>query len=210
VTPVEDPAEHAAQALRAIVARPLPQLYLAQVRWTERLALRALRARMDAVAQDGADEASDAAPRACTPRERFVGLLAQSVALGADDAVAALHLRILDGMLPDEARMVAALGRQGIAATVDVCVRGTRRSSDGAILERASSLGRMSGVAVPALTPVYLARLGGLGVVRFGGEDPRLEAQYDLLAASRWSAPRWRPGRRTAAWAHGWSRAAWA
>jgi hypothetical protein len=94
-----------------------------------------------------------------------------------------LHARILEQLLPDEARMLATLARLGRAATVDVQTRTARPGAGRAILELASSLGRMSGVTLPDRTPTYMAHLLAAGLIELLPEDASLEEQYDLLAA---------------------------
>lgn len=118
-------------------------------------------------------------------RAGMAELLNQSA--NADPARATEHLytTILRQLMPDEARILAALADGEPRPAVDVLLRtplgGTRR----VLLRNASSVGRHAGVSEPGLVPTYLTRLCRLGVVDIGEEDPDLGDQYDTLLTER-------------------------
>jgi hypothetical protein len=86
---------------------------------------------------------------------------------------------IISQLVPDEARIIAALADTRPRATCDV----VDKSRGGVVLlANASLIGATAGVAEPRNTPTYLARLRGFGLVGFGPEDEKLSGEYDALA----------------------------
>lgn len=86
---------------------------------------------------------------------------------------------IISQLVPDEARIVAALADALAHATVDVIDKSRGGST---LLAAASLIGFGAGVAEPRNTPTYLVRLRGFGLVEFGPEDEALADEYDALA----------------------------
>lgn len=89
---------------------------------------------------------------------------------------------IVSQLVPDEARMLAALSTGRTFAVVDVLARESGRSGrTRPVLSNASTLGAAAGVAVPSSTPTYLTRLEGLGLVEFVASSDELSSQYESL-----------------------------
>lgn len=100
---------------------------------------------------------------------------------------AALLQRAVDHLVPDEARILQLLGdrtpSQPAVPLVHIfCLTGTGLPGE-PLLENASTVGRNAGVSLPQLTPHYVGRLLGLGLVEVGPEDERLSDDYRALLA---------------------------
>lgn len=114
-------------------------------------------------------------------RAGMAELLNQSANADAIRAIEYLHTTILRALVPDEARILAALADGAPRPAVDVVVRTTLGGVQRTVLRNASSVGRQAGVSVPDYVPAYLTRLFRMGVVDIGDEDPTLAEQYDIL-----------------------------
>lgn len=90
---------------------------------------------------------------------------------------------IVSQLVPDEARILAALAEGGTFAAVDVVAKQVGRSTTRTVLANASAVGASAGTAEPQSTSTYLNRLKGFGLIEFGGADDSLAAQYTKLAA---------------------------
>lgn len=109
-------------------------------------------------------------------RVMMAELLERSVTLSRAESEEYLFATILRTLVPDEARMIAALADGSAHAVIDVAVRGGP-----VVLANASSLGRTAGVQLPAIVPVYLGRLLGFGLAELGPADSALSLHYELL-----------------------------
>src|SRR5882724_7018672 len=114
-------------------------------------------------------------------RAGMVELLNRSANADAARAAEYLHSTILRQLVPDEARILAALADGVPRPAVDVVVRTTLGGVQRTVLRNASSVGRHAGVSAPDYVPAYLTRLYRMGVVDIGDEDPALAEQYDIL-----------------------------
>ncbi len=94
-----------------------------------------------------------------------------------------LYGTVISQLVPDEARILAALADGTTFASGDVVARGRRRGGQRTVLANASTVGRLVGVGTPDNVPTYLTRMQTLGLVEFGPEDSSLETQYDILGA---------------------------
>jgi Abortive infection alpha len=162
----------------------------AELHHVERSVLGELRRRLDNV-----DPLADvpAAPAADAPRGNGGGppkqteplrvamaeLLTRSLEQTAQRAREYLYLTVLRQLLPDEARILAALADGSTYPLVHVDCR-TGVSSSRRLLANASTVGRAAGVAVPAQVPRYLTRLRQLDLIEIGEPDPALAVQYDI------------------------------
>lgn len=146
---------------------------------TERLALRALRARMDAVAPLPAPRE---APRDdVTPAAMLQALLERSLEQDTAGSRRDAHVVVLRQLVPDEARIIAALAEGPPAPLVHVLARaGGER-----ILENASLIGRSAALTLPSMTPAYVTHLRHLGLVQTGPEDQGQKEGYEMLMADR-------------------------
>lgn len=152
----------------------------------ERVVLSELRRRLDTV-DPLADGPADGPVRSTPParqteplRVAMAELLARSVEQTKQRAREYLYLALLRQLVPDEARILAALADGSAYPVIHVDrrsgVSGTRR-----VLSHASTVGRAAGVAVPASVPRYLSRLLHFDLVVLGDADPELGVQYDIL-----------------------------
>lgn len=118
-------------------------------------------------------------------RAGMAELLNQSANSDAEQATRFLYGTLLRQLVPDEARILAALSDGDPRPVVDVVVRtalgGTRRT----VLRNASSVGKHAGVSSLDLVPTYLARLHRVGLVDFADENDDLTEQYDILLTDR-------------------------
>jgi hypothetical protein len=162
---------------------------VSSVRWTERLVLGALRARMDAVAElppgtaDGAGQ-SAAATDSAPPSAEMETLLARSLVQSASHGRNEFHAKLLQELVPDEARILSALSDGSTAALVHIDRRGML-GGDRRRLENASSIGRTAALTLPHLTSTYVTHLLRLGLVQIGPEAPELKLDYEALLAER-------------------------
>ena len=111
------------------------------------------------------------------------GLLAraleQSTSAGKDE----LFHRILDQIVPDEARIISALSDGSASPLVSVHALSRAGLLGEALIENASLVGRTANVALPALTPTYVGHLLALGLLETGAEDTDLKDEYQILLA---------------------------
>lgn len=105
--------------------------------------------------------------------------LGQSTRSGQDE----LFHRILDQIVPDEARMISALSDGSSSPLVSVHALSRAGILGEALIENASLVGRTANVALPHLTPTYVGHLLSLGLVETGPEDETLKDEYQILLA---------------------------
>jgi hypothetical protein len=92
-----------------------------------------------------------------------------------------LHLRILRSMVPDEARILAALADGSRFPLIHIETRGP--GAGRTVLANASTVGRVAGVHLNSAVPVYVTHLFVLGLVQEGPQDDTLSDQYALLGS---------------------------
>lgn len=88
---------------------------------------------------------------------------------------------IISQLVPDEARIIAALANGTQYATVDVQIRTANRGRPRTHAANLSLIGRLLGVASPENTPTYLGRLQSFGLIEFDAPEDSLEHQYAAL-----------------------------
>jgi hypothetical protein len=108
-------------------------------------------------------------------------LLARSADVDQSTSRESLYGTILGQLVPDEARIIAALADGRPCAVIDVVAKrfGSRSRT---VVATASSVGPAAGVITIEAVPAYLTRLHGFGLVAFGPEDDQLRTQYETLA----------------------------
>jgi hypothetical protein len=131
--------------------------------------------------QRAADYIRNADPGTAPLRSAMSELLERSVEATRSDSREYLFGTIISQLVPDEARILAALSDGTRFAAVDV-VQKQRRGKDRVLVAHASAVGRQAGLVSPDNTPTYLGRLHGFGLVEFGPEDESLRVQYEILA----------------------------
>lgn len=152
-----------------------------------------VRTRLDAVAPPPPRAALHAAPEprfAPSPRSMMADLLSTSLEHDALSSEREYLVALLRQLLPDEARIIAALADGPPAPTVSVY----RRGSSDLLRSHASLIGRQAAVTLPSRTTRYVAHLLHLGLVELGPEDKGNEVGYELVLADREVRPALREG----------------
>lgn len=124
-------------------------------------------------------EEQPALPAGDPVRERMGRLLGRALTSTTASAREEYFLVLLAQLVPDEARIIAALAGGEPSPLVSVF----RRSNGEPVLENASLVGRTAAITLPSLTPRYLAHLLALGLVETGPEDERSKSGYELVLA---------------------------
>lgn len=122
------------------------------------------------------DPESDAAP---TPESVMRALMDRSMYDRPADSAAALHLALVQALLPDEARILAAVSDGNRYPVIHVAEPGV--GAPVFLTENSSTVGRAAGVALPHKTPVYLVRMLRLGLIEIGPEDVAMRDEYEML-----------------------------
>ena len=124
----------------------------------------------------GAD--SDPAPL----RTAMTELLTRSGDTTAGRSKEYLFGTIVSQLVPDEARVLAALAEGKRYATVDVVAKHVGRSTARTVFINASLIGAAAGITPSRNVATYLARLERFGLVEFGPAADELGEEYDKLA----------------------------
>ncbi|HEX3785987.1 MAG TPA: Abi-alpha family protein [Pseudonocardiaceae bacterium] len=114
-------------------------------------------------------------------RAGMAELLNRSANSDAEASKEFLYTTILRQLVPDEARIIAALADGVARPLIHVAERSAIGATQRTVLANASTVGRNAGVATPGFVPTYLTRLYRLSLVDIGEEDPGLSDQYDIL-----------------------------
>lgn len=93
-----------------------------------------------------------------------------------------LFHRILDQIVPDEARILGALSDGSTSPLVHVRAL-TATGAGPVLLQNASLVGRTANLALTNLTPMYVGHLLALGLVEVGPEDTAFKDEYQILTA---------------------------
>lgn len=164
----------------------------AELQQLERTVLGELRRRLDNVdplhdprATD--DGPADSAPKAAAPpkqteplRVAMAELLVRSMEQTKQRAKEYLYLTVLRQLLPDEARILAALADGSAYPVIHVDCR-TGVSGSRRLLANASTVGRSAGASELSSVPRYVTRLLHLDLVELDDADPTLSVHYDIL-----------------------------
>jgi hypothetical protein len=121
---------------------------------------------------------SDPAPL----RTAMTELLSRSSGTSAGKSREYLFGTIVSQLVPDEARILAALADGKAFATVDVVAKHVGRATPRTVLANASSVAATAGIAHARSSSTYLTRLHSFGLVEFGPAKDELGAEYDQLA----------------------------
>jgi hypothetical protein len=146
-------------------------------RRVENAILRRVRRRLDRVADTGPHQTgTDADPRVGLLNQ----LLADSLHTNLGRSRRDLHLRILRDLVPDEARILAAVSDGTRFPLLHIEVRGS--GGVRTVLANACTVGRAAGVHLHSAVPGYISHLRELGVLEEGPKEESLTDQYALLA----------------------------
>ncbi|HZZ96613.1 MAG TPA: Abi-alpha family protein [Jatrophihabitantaceae bacterium] len=126
----------------------------------------------------------NADPGTAPLRSAMSELLERSVEATRTDSREYLFGTIISQLVPDEARILAAMSDGTTFAAADVVVK-PRRGAQRTILANVSSVGRQAGLVSPDNVPTYLGRLHNFGLITFDEEDEDLGVQYDILATDQ-------------------------
>lgn len=118
--------------------------------------------------------------QAASPNQLLRTLLDRSMYSSPDRSRDALYLDLLGSLVPDEARILAALSDGSAYPVIHVAEPGAGGASAYA-LKNASTVGRSAGVSLPRYTPLYLTRMLRLGLVRIGPEATSMYDEYEML-----------------------------
>jgi hypothetical protein len=153
--------------------------------WTEQQALALLRSRLDATRPPLAlSSGSSTGPtRAPGLGDKMRTLLDRALEQSTRSGQAELFHRILDQLVPDEARILGALSDGSVSPLVHIHERSVSGGLGKPVLENASLVGRTANLALPILTANYVGHLRSLGLVETGPEDPALKQDYEILMA---------------------------
>jgi hypothetical protein len=126
--------------------------------------------------------AASQSPAATQLRRRTQLLLEQGLMQSTLSATIELYNSMLDQLVSDEVRILAAMSGGKAYPLVHVYARtGPHRGSP--LLKNACLVGRMANVALPRVTPWYVTHLIALGLVETGPEDKTQEEDYQILQA---------------------------
>lgn len=172
-------------AVRAAGNLPGTELAARGARDTEAWLLGELAQRLDAYrdapAMPGEPYEVSDLPPAADAVSRFQGLLAVSLQQRPEDARLYLFDRIVAQLVPDEARIIAALSDGEPVAVCHVGAGMRVGPVSRWVLENASTVGKDAGVMLNDQVPNYLAHLRMLGLVRIGGPSDALQTKYEIL-----------------------------
>ena len=88
---------------------------------------------------------------------------------------------IVSQLVPDEARILAALSGGRRFAVVDVLTKQVSRSHSRTVLANASTVGAAARVSLPDNVPTYLSRLHSFGLIEFSPGIDGLDGQFAAL-----------------------------
>lgn len=173
-------APHFVEALRALPGAGMAERAAAKA---ERALLKSLNERIVELEADppANGDAPRLPPPVRTPAELLDALLTTSLDLTPAQSRERLHTLALERLIPDEARMLAALSDGSVYVLVHIAVSQRPGSQPRYTLENASNVGRAAGVSLPDRVPGYVTHLIALGLVETGPEDPSLATEYDIL-----------------------------
>lgn len=193
-------------AWKLATGAPRRAIELAQKGLTEaeKLALSTLRKRMDAVADEESphddDEGSESPATPSRPASQppagaasstqrltapaaMARLMEESLEQTPERAQERLALRLVKQLVPDEARILAALADGHGAALVHLAAGPLVGPASQRWLENLSPVGREAGVCLLDQTATYLTNLRNLGLLESGDEDKSLHLKYQLIEA---------------------------
>jgi abortive infection alpha-like protein len=163
------------ETARQVPVPPIEQLVTGWGR-VEDAMLRELKARLDQL--DARPSAPGSAARSDTPARLLDALLAESIDADSAQSRDALYTALLLRLVPDEARILAALSDGTRYPLVHIK---TRSNGGRTVLANASTVGRAAGVQVPEAVNTYVGHLRALGLAEEGPADDSLAVQYDIL-----------------------------
>ena len=147
--------------------------YLQAALWTERRIFGLVRSRLAGTATHDGPAPAPAAAEAEAPSglgAKMHGLLDRAVEQDTTASSDELFHRILDQLVPDEARIISALSDGSSSPLLSVYARTRTGLAGEATLENIGLIGRSANLALPHLTPMYVNHLLALCLVETGPE----------------------------------------
>jgi hypothetical protein len=172
------------------LAEQTVRAYIKAASWGERQVFGLIRsgmhvstATMPALPQPDAEieERSDDAAESLDAKMH--GLLDRAVGQNTASSRQELFHKILDQIVPDEARIISALSDGSTSPLLHVYARTRAGLGVEVVLENMSLIGKTANLALPQLTPMYVSHLLSLGLVESGPEDSGMKDEYEILAA---------------------------
>ncbi|WP_445187938.1 Abi-alpha family protein [Pseudonocardia sp. Cha107L01] len=172
-----------ANMARQVPRVPMPPITELTTGWTriEDAVLREIKNRLDQVDATGdhrPHHGHAAGGRKPTPGQLLDDLLGASIDADSAGSRDELYRALLLRLVPDEARILAALSDGTPYPLVHVQARANGGRT---VLSNASSVGRAAGVQVPDAVSTYVAHLRALGLAEEGPSDDSQSVQYDIL-----------------------------
>jgi hypothetical protein len=127
------------------------------------------------------EERSDDDP--ATLDAKMHSLLDRAIGQNTASSRQELFHKILDQIVPDEARIISALSDGSTSPLLNVYARTRAGLGIEVVLENMSLIGKTANLALPQLTPMYVSHLLSLGLVESGPEDTGMKDEYEILAA---------------------------
>jgi len=116
-----------------------------------------------------------------TPQSLLRALLETSMDQSREQSQTTYFVAILKSLMPDEARILAALSDGSAYPLIHVAEGSLVGAAGRRELENVSSIGRAAGVLWLDMVPSYVGRLRALGLVETGPEDETAEVKYEML-----------------------------
>lgn len=159
--------------------------YLKAASWSERQIFGLIRSQLnDAPPAPAAPPVADEPPEKPDSLDvKMHDLLDRAVGQNTATSRHELFHKILDQLVPDEARIISALSDGSASPLLNVYAR-TRAGLVGeVVLENMSLVGKTANLTLPHLTPMYVSHLLSLGLVESGPEDASMKDEYEILSA---------------------------
>jgi hypothetical protein len=151
--------------------------------WGERQFYGFLRSRMDAVTPPAPSLPPSPAKIAESLDAKMHTLLDRAIEQSTASSRQELFHKILDQIVPDEARIIGALSDGSASPLLNVYARTLAGLVGEVVLENMSLIGKTANLALPHLTPMYVSHLLSLGLVESCPEDSTMKDEYEILAA---------------------------
>jgi Abortive infection alpha len=158
--------------------------------WSERQIFGLIRSGMHlsaaaapALPQSGAETEETSDADGASLDAKMYGLLDRAIGQNSALSRQELYHKILDQIVPDEARIISTLSDGSTSPLLNVYGRTLTGLVGEVVLENMSLIGKTANLALPHLTPMYVSHLLSLGLVESGAEDSAMKDEYEILAA---------------------------
>jgi hypothetical protein len=172
------------------LAEQTVRAYINAASWTERQIFGLIRSGMNgataavpALPQSDAETDQRSADDAESLDTKMHSLLDRAIGQNTASSRQELFHKILDQIVPDEARIISALSDGSASPLLNVYARTRAGLGIEVVLENMSLIGKTANLALPQLTPMYVSHLLSLGLVESGPEDTDMKDEYEILAA---------------------------